>query len=495
MTQSKENFQQALSLYQEGKIEKALELLNRELEDKGPDPQVLFYKGLALSELERFDESIASFEKAIELDPEEPDYWSNFALSLYNAKRYDEALDAFDKTLTFELLIQDQILHYKALTLYQLCLNYEGGEPPMLAQTIRAFHEAIEAAPSEGASRYFLAELFRRFGRFEESLSVLDDLLEHVPTSVQAWYSKSANLSMLGRLDEALISLKKAAELDPVLAKEAWEDAAFDNLHSKKEFLSLIEEMALLQPKNYSQNELEQIHLKCHKAYSLFLEGKVESAISMIAELTQLHPTVPVVWSTWGMVFFKEGNFQEAAHAFKRSLQLDPYHTESWYSYAICLEELDNFDEALEALDKALADENLIHKADAWRTKGRLLAQKVTPEKKDLFQQSKEAFEKALSLNPNDKQIKVELALLYLEIYDSDQTIAILDEFDENEKEIYPLALFFKASAYAQKGSRQQMLTHLEKACALWPDLKDMALRESAFQPYLDDPNFQKILN
>jgi len=56
-------------------------------------------RGIALAALEKYNDAIESFVKAIELDPANPDAWFRKGLALYSLSNYDDAIEAFNKTI------------------------------------------------------------------------------------------------------------------------------------------------------------------------------------------------------------------------------------------------------------------------------------------------------------------------------------------------------------------------------------------------------------
>jgi Flp pilus assembly protein TadD len=58
---------------------------------------VWFNKGIALAELDKLDEALKCFEKAIEIDPKDARAWSNKGIALDSLGKADEALKSFNK--------------------------------------------------------------------------------------------------------------------------------------------------------------------------------------------------------------------------------------------------------------------------------------------------------------------------------------------------------------------------------------------------------------
>ena len=82
--------------------------------------QMLGYnKGLALDNLDKSDEAIKAYDKAIEINPQYSDAWNNKGIALDNLNKSDEAIKAYDKAI--EINPHNSIAWYnKGNALYKL---------------------------------------------------------------------------------------------------------------------------------------------------------------------------------------------------------------------------------------------------------------------------------------------------------------------------------------------------------------------------------------
>src|ERR1035437_2239344 len=113
-----------------------------------------FNKGLALDNLNKSDEAINAYEKAIEINPQDSDAWTGKGLALDNLNKYDEAIKAFDKAI--EINPQDSYAwDGKGIALGGLG-KYD--------EVIKAFDKAIEINPQDSLAWHSLAP--RRMGVF-----------------------------------------------------------------------------------------------------------------------------------------------------------------------------------------------------------------------------------------------------------------------------------------------------------------------------------------
>ena len=113
----------AFALYRLERYSQSLDCLNRVIEIAQPSEDVALHpnadseegqlgkdffflnfaiKGNVLFSLERYLESVASYDKAIEFKPDDHITWSNQGNSLDNLQKYDEAIASYDKAIEFK---------------------------------------------------------------------------------------------------------------------------------------------------------------------------------------------------------------------------------------------------------------------------------------------------------------------------------------------------------------------------------------------------------
>jgi tetratricopeptide (TPR) repeat protein len=85
--------------YQFGRLEMAIELIGRALQQNGNDPAYYCSCGLVLQSLKRLDEAVASHERALTLKPDYAEALINRGLALEELKRFAEARESYDRAL------------------------------------------------------------------------------------------------------------------------------------------------------------------------------------------------------------------------------------------------------------------------------------------------------------------------------------------------------------------------------------------------------------
>src|SRR5262249_6652810 len=91
-----------VALVQRRQVVAGEQLLAKALKLNPNDPSVLNNHGLALHELKRFDEALASYDRALAMRPDYADALSNRGLTLEELKRFEEALASYDKAIALK---------------------------------------------------------------------------------------------------------------------------------------------------------------------------------------------------------------------------------------------------------------------------------------------------------------------------------------------------------------------------------------------------------
>jgi hypothetical protein len=86
-------------LHDLNRYEEALESYSRALELKPDYPDAYNNRGITLHDLKRYEEALESYSRALELKPDYPDAYNNRGITLHDLKRYEEALESYSRAL------------------------------------------------------------------------------------------------------------------------------------------------------------------------------------------------------------------------------------------------------------------------------------------------------------------------------------------------------------------------------------------------------------
>ncbi len=140
------------------------------IEETDKEPEAWFKKGNTLRELGKYNEALASYDKAIELNPKYADAWIGRGISLNNLEKYNEALASYDK--------------------------------------------AIKLNPKYANAWIGRGNSLNNLEKYNEALASYDKAIELNPNYADVWNNRGWSLENLKRYDEALESYQKAIEFD-----------------------------------------------------------------------------------------------------------------------------------------------------------------------------------------------------------------------------------------------------------------------------------------
>ncbi|MFN6440364.1 MAG: CHAT domain-containing protein [Nostoc sp. DedSLP01] len=194
-----------LALGNFGRFEEAIASYDKAIQLKPDDYSAWNYRGLALANLGRFEEAIASYDKAIQLKPDYYSAWYNRGNALNNLGRLEEVIASYDKA------IQLKPDNYSAWNNRGNALNNLG----RFEQAIASYDKAIEFKADDYSAWNNRGNALDNLGRFEQAIASFDKAIEFKADDYSAWYNRGNVLANLGRFEQAIASFDKAIELKP----------------------------------------------------------------------------------------------------------------------------------------------------------------------------------------------------------------------------------------------------------------------------------------
>lgn len=188
--------------WRRGDLEKAIDSLNdaidlaSSLDDEPFEALCLNAIALVETDLERIDEAMQAYERAVALAPEQPFPWNNLGKLYSQVGLYQKALEAFQKAIKFD---SEDAISWNGLgdVYYKLGRN----------------EDAISA--------YQLGNLFEKQGRHQDSITVYQMVLKSDPANIQAW-NELGNIHLdNGSYEEAIRSYLKVIELSDLPREKA----------------------------------------------------------------------------------------------------------------------------------------------------------------------------------------------------------------------------------------------------------------------------------
>ncbi len=286
----KKDFLQGLRLR-----EKLVEIRGQELD--------WFWQGYCLDELKRYEEAIASYDRALAIKPDYHDAWYNRGFALGNLGQFEEALASYDRALA---------------------INPD-------------FHEAW----------YNRGNALGNLGQFEEAIASSDRALAINPDFHEAWYNRGIALGNLGQFEEALASWDRALAINPDY-HYAWNGRGFalGNLGQFEEAIASYDRALAIKPDFHEA--------WYNRGIALFNLGQFEEAIASYDRALAIKPDYHDAWYNRGNALFNLGQLEEAIASYDRAIELGSDYSAVFFNRAISILGFDRWDEGMTALENAI---------------------------------------------------------------------------------------------------------------------------------------------
>jgi Tfp pilus assembly protein PilF len=200
-------FMSYLTVRQIGIWKNSFIILNSILEkEPGKDPRVYFHRGRAYEKIDKFDNAIEDYNRAIALDP--------FYYQAYFMRGM-----VFEKTGRFNDAIEDYSRVIAINPSYYEVYNNRGMLYKKLGQNEKAIEDLIKAIasnPSFDENTYFnLGYAYAEAGLYDKAILTFDQVITVDPTYTDAYANRAIVYAVIGQRERALDDFNKAIELKP----------------------------------------------------------------------------------------------------------------------------------------------------------------------------------------------------------------------------------------------------------------------------------------
>ncbi|MCK5547862.1 MAG: tetratricopeptide repeat protein, partial [Thermoplasmata archaeon] len=302
-----------LALCEMGKIEEGLKDLDMASKVDPEDMEILVNKGKVLTKLGKGDEAKHTFNKIMEAPfsynvTYDPDCWVAKGLACFELDRYDDSMEFYDKALVINP--DDPRAWYgKGDALTKL------GE---YTQAIKCYEKAIQVKPRSDEAWHGKGTAQRYSGQTEEALWSYDKSIEINPRNVEAWYDKGTLLTVIQKFSDTLEcfvqvldinpyhkgALKRKEEVEKRLKKE--EDIKTDAKNQKD----------IIQKKEASTDDL------LSKARRLITAKRYNKALEIYNELLKRDTDNPDAWNRMADLLSKMGRYTEAMSCYEMAIKV-----------------------------------------------------------------------------------------------------------------------------------------------------------------------------
>jgi tetratricopeptide (TPR) repeat protein len=198
-------FDQALALFRSGRLAEAKRIARRILADQPKHAQALHLLGAASSQQGNHTEGLRFIEAAMQIEEQSASIHNSRGNVLAALQRFDEAVASFDKAIALKSDFAEPFCN-RGGALQQL---------QRFDEALASYDKAIGLKPDSPEAFYNRGLALGELNHFDEALASYDKAIALAPDYAEAFCSRGAALLALKRLDEALASYDKAIALKP----------------------------------------------------------------------------------------------------------------------------------------------------------------------------------------------------------------------------------------------------------------------------------------
>lgn len=353
-------------------------------------PEAYYGLGLAYTGLEKFEDAIVAYQRAIAYAPDRAHSHAALGSAYANMHRYAVALDSYKVAIALDP--NDKMVHHQLGKVYS-----KRGER---AAAKRHQQQAIAIAPKFAAAHYQLGLLYAQEKRWHDAITAYRAAAAHDATLVEVLYNlaqayaragdtvaareqmalfeeRKSTLTPLHQLRGALQRTQDTTERAQILAnigrlylkngryeKAAWEyqkalgmDAqllpAYNGIGIAYTMLGRYSEAIVAQQKALAlQPNFAKAYAGLGLAY--FMQNQVESAIEYYRQAVALEPQLLEAHLKIGIILLNQKRYSEAVAAYQVVLALNLGNAEVYHNLGLCYAHQGQTALALAALEKAV---------------------------------------------------------------------------------------------------------------------------------------------
>ncbi len=276
--------------------------------------------GNAYFDVQRYDEAIESYQKALEIDGSDPSILTNTGNCFYYLDAYDNAAQYLRQAIALDPT-DATAWAYLGNALYAL----EQGRAAM-----GCYRRALELEADNLEATRNLGNIYHDSQDFKKAVEYFERALKITPEDPTSWANLGNSKRYLKDYAGAEEALKKALEIDPEYAFALFVlGRYYYDLGHYEEVKNLYQRLIEIVPED------SEPHLLLGDALAAL--GDFEGALASYGLAITQDPSDAMGFACRGWVHLQLHQFQEAEADLKTAAQLDPEDTYSLLNFAYCL--------------------------------------------------------------------------------------------------------------------------------------------------------------
>ena len=208
--QPSQNQQQSvINLYNQGKLQQALEQATVLLQQFPSSSSLYNISGAVYKGLGQLDASVGAYKKALSIKPDYAEAYYNMGVILKHQGKLEEAIEACNKALVIK---PDNAEAYNNMG---IALQEQG----KLEESIEAYNKALAIKPDYADAYYNMGGTLQEQRKLEDALEAYNKALAIKPDYAEAYNNMGGTLKEQGKLEEAIEAYNKALAIKPDYAE------------------------------------------------------------------------------------------------------------------------------------------------------------------------------------------------------------------------------------------------------------------------------------
>jgi|GEM_PF-1836498 len=268
------------------------------------DAEAYYNMGNSFAFLQKYDDAIIQYKKAIEIKPKYHEAWNNLGNSFAFLQKYDDAIIQYKKA------IEIKPKYHEAWN--NLGIVYAKLEE--YAQAILAYKKAIETKPDDHEAWNNLGSAYAESQDYAQAILAYKKAIEIKPDDHKAWNNLGIAYAKLEEYAQAILAFQKAIEIKPD-DHEAWNNLG----------------IAYAKLENYAQ------------------------ALLAYKKAIKIKPDFHEVWNNLGIAYYNQQDYAQAILAFQKALEIKPEFENPIFDMACAYSLMRDKTNALAYLQKSIA--------------------------------------------------------------------------------------------------------------------------------------------
>lgn len=428
LTKAEELNNRGVHLYQEGKLQEALDIFNKVNEEDMSYLDAYYNKGLCLVMLDKFDEARRCYETILIVDKAQGEaYWHLGNLEYMFKNNNTKALEQYNKAIYYGF--EDDTVYINKGMILEEQEDYQ--------EALRCYNKVLHKNKLNANARIRKAEVYIKLKKIEEALRTYDELIMYNPDLPEGYHFKFAILVAKGDIKEAEKLINKASIIFPdeeIIALDRIQ--IYQSNERYEDALAIIEEYLLV-----CENK---IPFMIKKGIILSLKGDTQHSIEVLKNVLEIDCNLLEPHHYLANIYMSNERYDEALGEFEFLVNSNDsnnsYRIAALYYYPVILKHLDKNDEAKLNFEKAIQEYRLLE-----------------------------------MYNPGDIDILISKTLCYKDLELYDEALDSLDyilTLDSNIGEAY----FIKAQIFKILGNEEESKININLAIEKNPLFKELKM-------------------